>query len=266
MGTDDEDGFPGDGEGPAREVTVAAFRISRTAVTNAEYSAFTAETGYVTEAERFGWSYVFVHLATKHGSPTQAPPGVPWWRQVYGADWSHPFGRQSDVVGLEDHPVVHISWHDAVAYCNWAGGRLPTEAEWEYAARGALVQKRYAWGDEFAPGGTTMCNTFEGDFPNVRPGQHVGTLRVDSYPPNGYGLFNVAGNVWEWCFDWFGVIGEVVGPVIEPSGPQGGRTKVMKGGSYLCHDSYCSRYRVAARTSNTPDSSAGNIGFRIAAD
>lgn len=266
MGTNDKSGVPGDGEGPVREARVGAFGISSTAVSNAEFTDFVADSGYVTEAEGYEWSYVFVHLVSKDTPSTRAPHGLPWWRQVFGADWRHPYGPSSDIVGLESHPVVHVSWNDAVAYCNWAGCRLPTEAEWEYAARGGLVQKRYVWGDEFEPGGRVMCNIFKGDFPNVRPGQQVGTSPVLSYPPNGYGLFNMAGNVWEWCADWYGLPGIDAGVLTDPTGPPDGAAKVMRGGSYLCHPSYCNRYRVAARSSNTPQSSAGNIGFRIAAD
>ncbi len=164
--------------------------------------------------------------------------------------------------------MVHVSWADAQAYCAWAGVRLPTEAEWEYAARGGLVGKRYAWGDEFAPGGTTMCNIFEGRFPveNTAEDGYVGTAPVDAFPPNGFGLYGVAGNVWEWCHDWFSPDFHRNGPRVDPAGPPGGENHVIRGGSYLCHDSYCNRYRVAARTSNSPDGSTGNMGFRVAAD
>ena len=191
-----------------------------------------------------------------------------WWRQVYGANWRHPAGPQSDVNGLTDHPVVHVSWNDAMAYCDWAGVRLPTEAEWEFAARGGLVQKRYVWGDEFAPDGAAMCNIFEGSFPveNTAEDGYVGTAPVASFPANGYGLHNMAGNVWEWCNDWFHTNYHETGPTSDPMGPDAGEAKVMRGGSYLCHDSYCNRYRVAARSSNTVDSSTGNLGFRVAAD
>jgi formylglycine-generating enzyme required for sulfatase activity len=170
---------------------------------------------------------------------------------VHGATWRAPEGPGSDLDGRLDHPVVHVSWHDAVAYCAWSGKRLLTEAEWEYAARGGLVQKRYPWGDELTPGGRHMCNIWQGQFPvrNTAEDGYRGTAPVDAFEPNGFGLYNVSGNVWEWCAD-----------------PWGGDGRVMRGGSYMCHDSYCNRYRVAARTRNTADSSGGNLGFRCARD
>jgi formylglycine-generating enzyme len=151
-----------------------------------------------------------------------------------------------------------------VAYASWAGGRLPTEAEWEYAARGGLVQKRYVWGDEFAPGGQTMCNIFEGEFPhrNTAADGYAGTAPVESFPPNGFGLFNMAGNVWEWCADRFTLDHGGCMPAVGSPGD----ARVVRGGSYLCHDSYCNRYRVAARSANTPDSTTGNMGFRLAGE
>ncbi len=261
MGSDAPTPFPADGEGPTRIVEVAPFRISPYAVTNARFSRFVEATGHVTEAERFEWSFVFHLLLPDDFEPTRAIQGAPWWRQVYGADWRHPAGPQSSLDDLGDHPVVHVSWNDATAYCAWAGVRLPTEAEWEYAARGGLVQQPFAWGAEFAPGGRTMCNIFEGDFPTINTAAdgYVATAPVDAFDPNGYGLFNVAGNVWEWCQDRFAT----------PSSPDdtaADATRVIRGGSYLCHDSYCNRYRVAARTSNTIDSTTGNMGFRVAGD
>jgi sulfatase modifying factor 1 len=267
MGSDEATRFPNDGEGPAREVVMGPFRISPYAVTSARFAAFVEATGYVTDAERFGWSFVFHLFLPDDFGPTRAVHGAPWWRQVHGADWGHPAGPHSDLDGLADHPVSHVSWRDADAYCRWASVRLPTEAEWEYAARGGLVQNRYVWGDEFAPGGQTMCNIFEGDFPlhNTAEDGYVGTAPVDAFPPNGYGLFNMAGNVWEWCHDWFSATIDRDGER-DPSGPRVGLNRVIRGGSYLCHDSYCNRYRVAARTSSSPDSSTGNIGFRVAAN
>ncbi|WP_157531505.1 MULTISPECIES: formylglycine-generating enzyme family protein [unclassified Kitasatospora] len=268
MGTDDPVGFPADGEGPVREVEVGPFRISPTAVTNAQFGTFVKATGYVTEAERFGFSFVFEGFLTAAVAATaQSVAGVPWWRAVPGADWRRPEGPGSSAGDRQNHPVVHVSWHDAQAYCAWSGSRLPTEAEWEYAARGGLEQQRYPWGDELTPGGRHMCNIWQGVFPtlNTAADGHRGTAPVKTYRPNGHGLYNVAGNVWEWCADWFSPDFHRTGPSHHPVGPPDGTRRVMRGGSHMCHDSYCNRYRVAARSSNTPDSSAGNIGFRVAA-
>ncbi|MDX2935526.1 formylglycine-generating enzyme family protein [Streptomyces ipomoeae] len=268
MGTDGTEGFETDGEGPVREVTVRPFRISRHAVTNAEFARFVDATGYVTEAERFGWSYVFASfLPAALRRAGRRVEEAPWWCAVRGAYWNAPEGPGSDTAGREDHPVVHVSWFDADAYCRWAGGRLPTEAEWEYAARGGLEQARYPWGDELTPGGEHHCNIWQGHFPtkNLAEDGYRGTAPVDTYEPNGYGLYNVAGNVWEWCADWWSTA-HGSGPLTDPAGPPTGSAKVIRGGSYLCHLSYCNRYRVAARTSNTPDSTTGHMGFRCAYD
>ncbi|MCT2581571.1 formylglycine-generating enzyme family protein [Actinophytocola sp. S1-96] len=261
MGTDDAEGFPADGEGPVRRVTVDPFWVDATAVSNARFAAFAEATGYVTEAERFGWSYVFASFlpaALRRGAPR--PEGAPWWCGVRGAYWRAPEGPGSDLDGRDDHPAVHVSWHDALAYCRWAGVRLPTEAEWEYAARGGLERRRYPWGDELTPGGEHRANIWQGRFPtsNTVEDGFRGTAPVDAFAPNGFGLFNVAGNVWEWCSDAWRV--DHTAPAPE------GAPKVQRGGSYLCHHSYCNRYRVAARTSNTPDSTAGNVGFRCVRD
>jgi formylglycine-generating enzyme required for sulfatase activity len=269
MGTNDREGFPSDGEGPVREVRLRPFYIDKYAVSNAKFARFVQETGYVTEAETFGWSYVF-HLfvsAETAKKVEKVAAQTPWWWVVPGADWRHPEGPDSTIEDRMNHPVVHISWNDAIAYCRWAGKRLPTEAEWEYAARGGLVQKRYPWGDLLKPDGQHRCNIWQGKFPdkNNAGDGYIGTAPVDAFPPNGYGLYNVVGNVWEWCADWFTPV-HPPGPIDQPSGPAHGVTKVMRGGSYLCHKSYCNRYRVAARSANTPDSSSGNIGFRCAAD
>lgn len=267
MGTDDEIGFPADGEGPIREVTVGPFLIDRHPVTNAQFADFVHATGYVTEAQQFGWSFVFALFVKKkhlHKGVARKVPGLDWWYGVTGAYWEKPEGPGSNVEDRQDHPVVHVSWADAAAYAEWAGKQLPTEAEWEFAARGGLVQKRYVWGDELTPNGTHMCNIWQGDFPriNTRDDGFAGTAPVDAFPPNNFGLYGMAGNVWEWCADWWSTTYHVDGPRDNPVGPPQGTARVMRGGSYLCHDSYCNRYRVAARTSNTPDSSTGNLGFR----
>jgi len=268
MGTNEDYRYPGDGEGPAREIILDGFRIAKHSVSNQQFAVFVDDTGYQTEAERFEWSFVFHLLLPDDFPDTRGVEQAPWWRQVYGADWAHPAGPQSDLNGLLDHPVVHTTWTDAQAYCAWAGVRLPTEAEWEMAARGGLVQQRFVWGNEFAPNDMTMCNIFEGSFPaeNTAEDGYIGTSPIDAFPPNGFGLHDMAGNVWEWTNDWFHSDFHVNGPRANPHGPPTGEAKVMRGGSHLCHDSYCHRYRVSARSSNTPDSSAGNIGFRVAAD
>ena len=268
MGTNEDYRDPGDGEGPAREITLGAFRIAKHSVSNAQFAAFIDDTGYRTETERYEWSFV-CHLFLPDDFPdTRAVEQTPWWRQVYGADWAHPAGPQSNLDELADHPVVHVTWTDAQAYCAWARVRLPTEAEWEKAARGGLVQQRFVWGGEFAPNGQTMCNIFEGSFPveNTAEDGYVGTSPTYAFPPNGFGLHDMAGNVWEWTNDWFNTEFHADGPRSNPQGPPSGEAKTMRGGSYMCHDSYCHRYRVSARSSNTPDSSAGNLGFRVASD
>ena len=262
MGSDDHESYPEDGEGPVRMVALAPYWMDATTVTNERFGAFVRATGYVTAAERFGWSFVFGGLLPDDFPPTRAVASAPWWRQVEGSDWSHPEGPQSSVAERPDHPVVHVSWDDAAAFAAWEGKRLPTEAEWEHAARGGLVQRRYPWGDEREPGGEHRMNVWQGSFPadNSAADGWVGTAPVDAYPPNGYGLHNMTGNVWEWCADWFAP--DHAGP----AGPPTGTNRVMRGGSYLCHDSYCRRYRVAARSGNAPDSSTGNIGLRCALD
>ena len=266
MGTEDRSGFPADGEGPVRAVQVDTFRIDIAAVTNAQFAEFIAASGYPTEAETYGWSYVFHMLASeeiKRRTP-QRPDTTPWWVPVSGAFWAEPEGPGSDVEGRMDHPVIHVSWNDALAYCDWAGTRLPTEAEWEYAARGGLDQRRYPWGDKLTPKGEHRCNIWQGTFPDVNTSADgwVGTAPVDVYKPNGFGLYNTSGNVWEWCADWFSPSHHLRSDRHNPQGPATGQRRVLRGGSYLCHRSYCNRYRVAARSSNTPDSSAGNLGFR----
>jgi formylglycine-generating enzyme required for sulfatase activity len=253
MGSADADGFAADREGPIRSVEVAPFAISAHAVTNADFHEFVQATGHVTVAETDGWSFVFAGRLADDHPPTRAVAAAPWWRQVLGASWEHPDGPGSSWTDRPDHPVVHVSWYDAMAYCTWAGVRLPSEREWEYAARGGLVSRRFPWGDEFAPDGMRLCNVFDGDFPRPADGVDVGTVPVDRFAPNGFGLYNVSGNVWEWCSDPFDS---------DPAGLDDPR--VIRGGSYMCHDSYCNRYRVGARSSNTPDSTVANLGFRVA--
>lgn len=271
MGSEDAAGFAADAEGPVREVTLSSFRISACAVTNAEFATFVKATTYSTDAERFGWSFVFEGFLPSHLRRGARVSAAPWWVRVEGASWRHPEGPGSSVGSRQSHPVVHVSWHDAQAYCAWRGVRLPTEAEWEYAARGELVQRRYPWGDELTAGGVHRCNIWQGTFPthNTAADGHLGTAPVTAYRPNGFGLHNVSGNVWEWCGDWWSTdwhMPEDAITRVDPRGPATGSEKVVKGGSYLCHQSYCNRYRVGARTKNTPDSSTGHMGFRVAAN
>ncbi len=266
MGTDYAHGFPLDGEGPVRSVTLTPFQIDRFPVTNEEFRAFVDATGYRTEAEIFGWSFVFwSHINEERFEELveDTVAAAPWWCKVPGAFWRQPEGAGSDVRERGRHPVVHVSWNDARAYAAWASKSLPTEAQWEYAARGGLEQRLYPWGDELTPDGEHRCNVWQGQFPVEDTGEDGfrGSCPVDSFPANGFGIYSVTGNVWEWCADWFHASFSAE-PQHDPMGPGNGQARVMKGGSFLCHASYCNRYRVAARTSNTPDSSASNIGFR----
>ena len=264
MGSESPEAFPTDGEGPVRQVTLSAFHISKFAVTNQQFAEFVRKTGYRTEAERFGWSFVFRNRILGLAAPPAgyAMPGTPWWVRVDGADWSHPEGPGSFIHDRLHHPAVHVSWNDALAYCAWAGYRLPTEAEWEYAARGGLDQRTYPWGDELTPAGRHRCNVWQGVFPDTDLGEDgfTNVAPVDSFPPSGFGLFNAVGNAWEWCADWFDPVWHVQATCSDPVGPPSGTTRVMKGGSYLCHASYCWRYRNAARTGTAPDTSTGHIG------
>lgn len=269
MGTDTDHGFPLDGEGPVREITLAPFAMDRYPVTNDDFAKFVDATGYKTEAENFQWSFVFwAHVPEDRFEELveDTVAAAPWWCKVPGARWCEPEGPGTTLEGRGNHPVVHISWADAAAYAAWAGKRLPTEAEWEYAARGGLEQKLYPWGDELTPDGKHLCNIWQGQFPaeDTAEDGYAGTCPVDAFPPNGFGIYSVTGNTWEWVADWFDPNFHVDGPRNDPKGPPTGDVKVMKGGSFLCHASYCNRYRVAARTRNTPDSSTSNLGFRCA--
>ena len=274
MGSDGPEARPGDGEGPARDVEVSDFLIDETAVTNAAFAAFVDNTGYVTDAEHFGWSFVF-HAAVLPEAADAIMDGrvsgAPWWRAVRGAFWRCPDGPGSDWADRSDHPVVHVSWHDARAYATWLGKRLPAEAEWEKAARGGRIASVFPWGDTLLVDGQHRCNIWQGEFPRYNAGSdgHLGTAHVRAFPPNDLGLYQMIGNVWEWCADNWSIDWHRLDSShtrVDPQGPPTAQSRVVRGGSHLCHESYCNRYRVSARTSNTPDSSTGHTGFRCAAD
>jgi len=267
MGDAFDEGYPADGERPVHDVRLDAFHLDATTVTNEQFARFVRATGHETTAERFGYSAVF-HL-TFAGDARDVlgrPPETPWWLGVRGATWRTPEGPGSSIGRRSHHPVVHVSHDDALAFAAWAGKRLPTEAEWEYAARGGLSGARFVWGDELEPGGEHRCNIWQGDFPehNTEADGFLTTAPAKHYEPNGYGLLQMAGNVWEWCADWFSPGYYDVSATENPTGPADGTTRVMRGGSFLCHDSYCHRYRVSARSSSPPDATAANLGFRCA--
>lgn len=272
MGDSSGDRNRADGEVPRHVVDISAFSIDATTVTVEQFARFVADTGYRTEAETFGFSAVF-HLAAAAPETDVTGPasGTPWWLGIRGADWRHPGGSLSNVDGYGDHPATHVSWNDAQAYCAWAGRRLPTEAEWEYASRGGIESAKYPWGDEEVDDGHWRANIFQGEFPrsNTCEDGFLTTAPVRAFTRNGYGLWQTVGNVWEWCQDWFhpatyrrGTVAQHRSVVQDPVGPEDGQARVMRGGSYLCHISYCNRYRNSARSQNTPDSSMGNAGFR----
>lgn len=265
MGDSSGDRNPHDGEVPLHEVELESFSMDATPVTNDDFARFVEATGYRTEAEQFGFSAVFhLSFAAPDADIMGAASGVRWWLGVRGADWRHPGGRWSTVEGLEDHPVVHVSWNDAQAYCSWTGRSLPTEAEWEYAARGGIDGAKYPWGDVEVNDGGWRANIWQGRFPleNTAEDGWVATAPVRSFEPNGYGLWQCVGNIWEWCADWFDPKYYETSPQRAPLGPSTGSARVLRGGSYLCHISYCNRYRNSARSQNTPESSMGNAGFR----
>ena len=294
MGTDSELGWPD--EKPAHRVRIDGFFIDETEVTNSQFAAFVKATGYVTTAEQ---------APTAEEILAQSPPGTPapppaslvpgslvfsmtkgpadlqdyaqWWQWTPGANWQHPEGSQSDLNGREQHPVVHVSWDDAVAFAKWAGKRLPTEAEWELAARGGLIDQRYVWGD-VAPSDTRVfANIWQGTFPyqNTAADGFTRTAPVRTYQPNGFGLYDMSGNVWEWCADAYDLeaykrrIGQgvVINPLgersVDPRNPRAA-SKVQRGGSFLCHDQYCSRYRPSARHGLASDTGMSHVGFRCA--
>ncbi|XP_058844855.1 formylglycine-generating enzyme isoform X1 [Acipenser ruthenus] len=268
MGTD-EPAIPQDGEGPARRVHIQQFYMDMYEVSNLEFEHFVNATGHVTEAEKFGDSFVFEGLLSEKvkNKITQAVAAAPWWMPVKEANWRQPEGPDSSLADRLEHPVLHVSWNDAVAYCAWAKKRLPTEAEWEYACRGGLENRLFPWGNKLLPKDQHYANIWQGDFPAHNTGEdgYTETSPVTAFPPNGYGLYNMVGNAWEWTADWWSVH-HSTDETRNPTGPATGKDKVKKGGSYMCHKSYCYRYHCVARSQNTPDSSASNLGFRCAAD
>jgi len=267
MGSDAVDCIPGNGEGPARDVWLSPFGLAAATVTNAQFGAFVRATHHVTDAERVGSSFVF-WLQLPEPLRQQAQPvsrRIPWWIEVLDACWQRPEGLGSHIAERPDHPVVHVSWHDAQAYCRWAACRLPSEAEWEFAARGGMAGTRYSWGDAspFAP--SPRCNIWRGGFPDApAPDWPVGTVVALAFDPNPFGLHNMLGNVWEWCEDWFDPAYHGITSSADPLQQKTSGQRSLRGGSFLCHDSYCNRYRVSARTGNTALTTASNIGFRVA--
>jgi formylglycine-generating enzyme len=279
-------------EAPVRRVTVASFWIDRTPVINHDFRRFVDATGYVTVAEIApdpkDYPGALPHML-KPGSLVFTPPRRPvdlndwsqWWKFEFGANWRRPRGRGQSNHGLDEHPVVHIAFKDAAAYAAWAGKELPTEAEWEYAARGGLDGAEFAWGDELTPNGLHMANTWQGAFPreNLATDGYSRTSPVEAFPPNGYGLFDMIGNVWEWTTDWFSArhVTDASHPCCIPGIPRGAREsdsydahsaspriprKVVKGGSHLCAPNYCRRYRPAARHAQPIDTGMSHVGFR----
>jgi formylglycine-generating enzyme len=267
---------------PVHEVTVSGFWMDRTEVTNRQFAQFVAETAYLTIAERKPDARDFPDAPPEKlvpGSIVFTPPAgqvalddpLVWWRYVAGANWRHPEGPGTTIEGKDDYPVVQICWYDAVAYAQWAGKRLPTEAEWELAARGGKVRARYVWGDELKAGGQWQANIWEGHFPDKNSGDDgfARTAPVAKFPPNGFGLYDIAGNVWEWCSDWYRP-GYETTETRDPIGPKssydpdepGVPKRVQRGGSFLCSDQYCTRYLPGARGKGAPDSAASHVGFR----
>ncbi len=247
------DGLPY--EGPAHRVVVDSFYIDVHEVTNAQFARFAEATSYVTESERLGWSGVFEAALSR-------------WTKSDGANWRHPNGPGSSHEDMPEHPAVHVSWDDAVSYCAWRGARLPTEAEFEYAARGGVRNTRYAWGNELAPEGMHQANLWQGEFPyqDRALDGYPGHAPVGQFPPNGFGLYDMTGNVWEWVNDWYAPDYFARSPTENPRGPDSGTQKVHRGGSWLCSENYCRGYRLAARMMTPPDSGLNNLGFRCAAD
>lgn len=257
-----------DGEGPERKVLLRDFLLEIETVTASRFAEFIEATGHVTESERFGMSAVFSPLLKDKGVVTGGVVNTPWWTRLDGATWKEPEGPGSSINDRLDHPVTHVSWNDAVAFAAWVGGRLPSEAEWEHAARGGNHRRRYPWGDDEPTDETVFCNIWQGQFPghNTLKDGYFGTAPARSFEPNELGFFNLSGNVWEWMADPFKVRSLSKAAKLRNEQARKSADKVLKGGSFLCHKSYCYRYRIAARMGLSPDSAASNTGFRVAYD
>jgi sulfatase modifying factor 1 len=272
---------------PVHPVTVSSFLMDEHEVTNAEFEKFVKATNYKTVAERPINPADFPGVPAENlvpGSGVFTPPAqavslddpMQWWKYVAGASWRHPFGPQSNIAGKQNDPVVHISYTDAIAYANWAGKRLPTEAEWEYAAQGGKGAQKYYWGNDLKPGGKWVANIFQGNFPNANTKEDgfEGVAPVKSFPPNGYGLYDMEGNVWEWCNDFYRADYYKNSPKVNPQGPKDSYDadepntvkRVQKGGSFLCSDQYCIRYRAGSRAKGEINSASNNLGFRCVKD
>ncbi|MHC5373543.1 formylglycine-generating enzyme family protein [Enterococcus sp. LJL120] len=269
IGTDSADGFPTDNEGPKKSIELASFWIDETTVTNRSYEDFVSATGYVTEAERFGWSFVFHYfLSEANKKSSQKVSDLNWWYAVPEANWRQPEGIGSNILNRSDHPVVQVSRNDAIAYCLWAKKKLPNEAQWEVAAKGGTTYERYPWGVDFLQNGEHQCNIWQGNFPhqNTQKDGFLNTAPARFFEPNGYGLYQMIGNVWEWCANPARI------PLVRFEKEDNciwqdhlgvdDRIYAIRGGSFLCHESYCKRYRIAARNGNSGMSASNNLGFR----
>lgn len=260
--------IPGDGEGPERKVSLQDYYLEVEAVSVRRFAEFVETTGYVTESERFGMSAVFSPLLRDQTMVTGGVANTPWWTRIDGATWNRPEGPGSSIVDRLDHPVTQVSWNDAMAFAAWVGGRLPTEAEWEHAARGGNRRRRYPWGDAEPTDEIIFCNIWQGQFPrhNTLEDGYFGTAPARSFEPSEAGFYNLAGNVWEWSADAFKVRSLSKAAKVRNEQARKSADKVLKGGSFLCHKSYCYRYRIAARMGLSAESASSNTGFRIAYD